>query len=375
MPTIVRKIKIGSHAVEFDRMVKSIRKELALRSLMYLNPSVARGILGQEIRDRTSLMLKKVLITKKMEKLGNSMLGRSYINNVVINAIKKYGKEQGKIELEMQGLGRVEIDTASNHRLKLVREELKNLYRNTNIKGVDYIQKVREIIYRHFDEKTARKIDKELMIRINMLEISSKGIVDLIDGRTFYRSDNKPINFANTSVEKGIEFAGVKKTKRDYYELKVAKLMVQALQSSKSPEESVTKFLELYNREKASDPVFRDAEFKSALSFLVGMYNMSAITSIVEKTVVLLPRRLLAMVSRLLASAYRMIPIVGGIASANVQAAEAISEIGENLSARVESSAHMPVDLRMIMADRYSIISDILQKQMLEEMRRQQSPA
>ena len=220
-----------------------------------------------------------------------------------------------------------------------------------------------------------RKIDKELMMRINLSELGKKGIVDLIDGRTFYRTDNKPINFANTSVEKGIEFAGVKKTKRDYYELKVARLMVQALQNSKSPEEAVIKFIDLYEKEKVADPVFRDAEFKSTLSFLVGMYNMSSVAGIVEKTVTLIPRRLLAIVSRLLASAYRMIPIVGGIATANVEAAEAISEIGENLSARVESSAYMPVDLRMIMGDRYSIISNVLQKQILEEMRRQQSPA
>jgi len=150
---------------------------------------------------------------------------------------------------------------------------------------------------------------------------------------------------------------------------------VQALQNSKSPEEAVIKFIDLYEKENVEEPVFRDAEFKSTLSFLVGMYNMSSVAGIVEKTVTLIPRRLLAIVSRLLASAYRMIPIVGGIATANVEAAEAISEIGENLSARVESSAYMPVDLRMIMGDRYSIISNVLQKQILEEMRRQQSPA
>ena len=143
---LIKKIKVGSQAVELDRVVRGIRKELALRSLMYINPAVARGILAQEIRDGTSLMLKKVLITRKMSQLGSSMLGRSYINNVVINAIKKYGKEQGKIELEMPDLGRVEIDTVSNHRLKLVRQELKKLY-NSNVKGVNYIQKVREIIY------------------------------------------------------------------------------------------------------------------------------------------------------------------------------------------------------------------------------------
>jgi len=369
---LIKKIKVGSEAVEIDRIVRSIRKELALRSLTYLNPSVVRGLLAQEVKDKVALMTRKIMITRKVRKLGSSMIGRSYINNIVISIAKRYAGEQRRTVLEIPELGRLEIGATVNHKLKMLRRELKNLYRDGNIKGIEYVQRVREIVHKYFDSKTAYKIDKELMIRINMAELGKKGVLDFIDGRTFYRSKDKPINFANAPVEKGMELAGIRKTKKDYYELKVARLMVQALQSSKSPENAVTKFLELYEKEKVADSVFRDAEFKGAFSFLVGMYNMSTVASAVEKTITLLPRKLLTVMSRLLASAYRMIPIVGGIGATNVEVAEAVSELGESLSARIENSAYMPIDLRMIMGDQYTAISDVLQKRIIEETRRRQ---
>ena len=109
---IVKKIKLGGEALEVDKITRTIRKELALRSLTYINPMIARGILADEISNKVSSLMKKIMITRKMEKLGKTRLGRSYINNVVINLVKKYGAEK----TEVYG-----AETSSNPKLKIIR--------------------------------------------------------------------------------------------------------------------------------------------------------------------------------------------------------------------------------------------------------------
>jgi len=47
---------------------------------------------------------------------------------------------------------------------------------------------VEKAIYKIFDYEIAFKIDKEMLICINMLETCGKGLVDFADGRTFYGS-------------------------------------------------------------------------------------------------------------------------------------------------------------------------------------------
>ena len=361
---IVKKIKLGGEALEVDKITRTIRKELALRSLTYINPMIARGILADEISNKVSSLMKKIMITRKMEKLGKTRLGRSYINNVVINLVKKYGAEK----TEVYG-----AETSSNPKLKIIRRELKKLYNNHNVKGVDYIQAIREIIHKHFDPKTAKKIDKELMIRINMLELGKKGLVDFIDGRTFYKTNNKPVNFKKYSldeVHKAMDTAGIKKTKRDYYEMKVARIMVEAIRTSKSHEEAITKFEKLYYGEREIDTLFRIAEFNAVLRYFVDMYNKSTIMNVSEKVLTTIPNRLVKMSSRLLASAYRMIPIVGSIAATNVEAAEAVAEIGESISAKVENSAYMYYNLKDLVGDKIPL-SYILE----EQARRNQTAA
>ena len=291
-----------------------------------------------------------------MEKLGKTKLGRSYLNNIVINLVKKYGGETVEIYGERSTI---------NPKTKIIREELKELYRRRDIKGVDYIQALRNIIFKHFDYDTANKIDRELMIRINLLELGRKGIVDFIDGRTFYKTDSKQINFKEFDLKKiheAISLARIKKSKKDYFEMKIARLMVESIRKANSPEELAIIFEKLYMEEREKDPVFKASEFNAALSFIVEMYNKSALVGIPQQVLLTVPSRLVKLASRMLAQAYRMIPIVGAIASTQVEAAGAVAEIGEAISRKVESSAYMYYNLRDILGDRIPL-SQLLEDQ------------
>ena len=64
---IVKKIKLGGEALEVDKITRTIRKELALRSLTYINPMIARGILADEISNKVTSLMKKIMITRKMD--------------------------------------------------------------------------------------------------------------------------------------------------------------------------------------------------------------------------------------------------------------------------------------------------------------------
>ena len=62
---IFKKIKVGKEATEIDIIARAIKRELALRSLHYINPMVARGIIADEISHRINRMLRSISITKR----------------------------------------------------------------------------------------------------------------------------------------------------------------------------------------------------------------------------------------------------------------------------------------------------------------------
>ena len=335
---IVKKIRVGEGVekgvVGISRELRRFRLELALSSLRHMNPLVERGIIGKAAEEAVRRRLEKISIKRKLNRIGSTIQGRAYINNVVINLAKKYGKEK----IEADG-----IELSANPRLKLVRKELKQLFKNKEIKGIDYIENVRAIIFKYFDRETAIRIDQELMVRLHMCELGKRGIVDLIDGRTFY-SSSKPINFrmfGRDNVAEALMLAGVKKSKKDYFDLKMSKIILEAIRTSKTPLEASMKFEELYRKELEKDPLFRKIQLEVVSRELMKMYNLAGLVGMMHETLKTVPSRLIAMTSRLLASAYRMIPIVGAIAATNVEAAGAIAEIGEALSNRIESSAYM----------------------------------
>ena len=335
---IVKKIRVGEGVekgvVGISRELRRFRLELALSSLRHMNPLVERGIIGKAAEEAVRRRLEKITIKRKLNKIGSTKYGRAYINNIVINLAKKYGKEK----IEADG-----IELSANPRLKLVRKELKQLFKNKEIKGIDYIENVRAIIFKYFDRDSAIKIDKELMLRLHMAEVGKRGIVDLMDGRTFY-SSSKPINFrtlGRNNVAEGLMLAGVKKTKKDYFDLKMSQIILEAIRSSKTPFEASAKFEELYRRELEKDPIFRKVQFEVVSKELIRMYNLAGMVGALHETLKTVPSRLVAMASRLLASAYRMIPIVGAIAATNVEAGAAVAELGEALSSKIENSAYM----------------------------------
>jgi len=363
---IVKKIRVGEGVekgvVGISRELRRFRLELALSSLRHMNPLVERGIIGKAAEEAVRRRLEKITIKRKLNKIGSTKYGRAYINNIVINLAKKYGKEK----IEADG-----IELSANPRLKLVRKELKQLFKNKEIKGIDYIENVRAIIFKYFDRDSAIKIDKELMLRLHMAEVGKRGIVDLMDGRTFY-SSSKPINFrtlGRNNIAEGLMLAGVKKTKKDYFDLKMSQIILEAIRSSKTPFEASAKFEELYRRELEKDPIFRKVQFEVVSKELIRMYNLAGMVGALHETLKTVPSRLVAMASRLLASAYRMIPIVGAIAATNVEAAGAIAEIGEALSNRIESSAYMYYSLGDVLGDKLPLL------QSLEQARRSQITA
>jgi len=283
-----------------------------------------------ELRDRVAMALKERAVFRKMEKLGSSRVGRAYINNVVINAAKRYAGD-------------------SKDKIKMLREELRDLY-NREIKGADYIKEASNVVYAVFGSKIGEKIERELMTRISMVELGKKGLLDPVDGRAFLRSkDNKPIGFKVYDVNQIGEARkelGVRWRKSDYFEMKIGRILLEAIRSSDSAKEVAEKFLKLYEEERQRDPMFRQAEAKAAFKYLQQMYSAGAAVGAFQETVSTLPTRLVSMAARMIANAYKMLPLVGAIAAVNAEAAVAIAELGEGLANKVERSAYMPISLK-----------------------------
>jgi len=301
------------------------------------------------------MALKERAVFRKMEKLGSTRVGRAYINNIVINAAKKYVYvKEDTVQTNLEGFGEISVPTHNRYSLKILREELSKLYANRDVKGSRYIEEVRNVLYRVFDQKTAQKIEKELLMRISMAELGKKGLLDPIDGRAFFKTKDRPVGFkvyGSDRINEGRKELGIRWRKTDYFEIKVGRIMLEAITSASSPEEAKRKFIELYARERERDPLFREAEIKGAFKYLMGIYNAAAIANISEKVLAMIPTRLVYMASRMLARAYAMLPLVGAIAATNAEAAAAIAEIGEGLQSKIEQSAYTWYNLKDLLGE------------------------
>lgn len=340
------KVKVGEgiekEVAGLARELRLFRTELALKSIKYLNPMTERAIIGKAAEEAVRKVWSRYSIKRKLNKLASTKHGKAYINNIVIALAKKYGAEK----VEVKG-----IESTVNYKASLLRKELKQLYRNKELSGINYIEKVREAIFRHFDKDTALKIDKELKIRLLMVELGKQGVVDLFDGRTFYSKENgiRFTSFGREKIGEALTFAGVKKTKYDYYTFKLSEIMLNAVRTSKTPEEATAKFDELYRKTLETDPLFRKAEFEAIARELTKMYNLAGAVGMLQETLKTVPNRLISIVSRMLARAYSMIPIVGALASTQVEAAEAVASLGEAISNKVSSSAYMYYNLQDVL--------------------------
>jgi len=350
---ITKKAKIEEQTAEIFRIAKDLKKQAALRSLLYLDPAAARGLFASELRDRLAMALKERAVFRKIEKLGNAAVSRAYINNVVINVAKRYAGD-------------------SKDKIKMFRKALRDLYINREIKGADYIKEVRNVIYAVFGSKIGEKIERELMTHISMVELGKKGLLDPIDGRAFLRSKDRPVGFKVYDVNQIGEVRkelGIRWRKTDYFEMKIGRILLEAIRSSDSAKEVAEKFLKLYEEEREKDPLFKQAEVKGAFKYLQEMYSAAAFWGSVEKIASEIPARLVSLAARMIANAYRMLPLVGAIAAVNAEAAGAIAELGEGLANKVERSAYIPVSLRDLFGEekaeaiRKIIESNLRQKQ------------
>jgi len=369
MPIKRIRIKIGEgiekEVAGLARELRGFRTELALRSIKYLNPMTERAIVGKAAEEAMRRAWSRYSIKRKLNKLASTKHGKAYINNIVLNLAKKYGAEK----VEAKG-----IESTINFRTKLLRQELKALYKNKELNGINYIEKVREAIFKHFDMNTALKIDKELKLRLLICEVGKRGVTDLFDGRTFYSKD-KAIKFVRLGREKigeALMLAGVKKTKYDYYTFRLSEIMLESVRTARNPVEASTKFEELYRRTLQTDPLFRRAEFEAIVKELTRMYNLAGAVGMLQETLKTVPNKLISIASRILARAYAMIPIVGAIASTQVEAAEAVASLGEAISNKVENSVYMIYNLR----DALGPLGDQLREHiLLKQTQQAQQPA
>ncbi len=340
---IIKRIKVGEgiekEVAGLARELRRFRTELALRSIKYLNPMTERAIIGKAAEEAIKRAWSRYSIKRKLNKLASTKHGKAYINNIVIELAKKYGTEK----VEAKG-----VESTINYKAKLLRQELKALYKNKELSGINYIEKVREAVFKYFDMNTALKIDKQLKLRLLMCEIGKRGVADLFDGRTFYSKDNS-IRYAKLDREKigeALMLAGVKKTKYDYYTFRLSEIMLESVRTARNSVEAFTKFEELYRRTLQTDPLFRRAEFEAIIKELTRMYNLAGAVGMLQETLKTVPNKLISIASHILARAYAMIPIVGAIASTQVEAAGAIAELGEAINNKVGSSAYMYYSLR-----------------------------
>jgi hypothetical protein len=158
--------------------------------------------------------------------------------------------------------------------------------------------------------------------------------------------------YGSDRINEGRKELGIRWRKTDYFEMKIGRILLEAIRSSDSAKEVAEKFLKLYEEEREKDPLFKQAEVKGAFKYLQEMYSAAAFWGSIEKVASEVPARLVSLAARMIANAYRMLPLVGAIAAVNAEAAVAIAELGEGLKDKVEQSGRTYFNLKDLLEEK-----------------------
>ncbi len=362
MPIKRIRIKVGK-GVEKEvskilGVAKVYKREIILRSFHGSRIMYERMILAQVAKEATSKLYNRITTIRRMNKLGKTKWGRAYINNLAINLAKKYGKET----LEISESGKIE----TNYKVFLFRKELKKLLNNHKLKGKQYVDKVRRLIYKYFDKDVAKKIDRKLLAHLVFSTVGKNGVLD-ISGKVFYGS-NESLSFKQLDkgeLHKAQNLIKLSKFQRlkEYFEFKESEILLKVLEEYDDPKLAALKYEEEFRRLLKEDTKFRIAAEQYMTREIVKTYNIAGMIGVLQETLTTIPTRLVSMTSRMLARIYSMLPIVGSAAATSAETAGALAELGEALSQKISSSGYTWFNLRDALGPLADQITPIMKEQ------------
>jgi len=337
------KIKtVGGDVGEFIKEIRRIRSPF---KSLHINPFIVRAQIGYNIAERLRNLIDMRSLDKKIDKLVSTRWGRAYISKNIIELVKKHGVEN--VEVVNPDTGEKIGEGLSKARISMIRKELRELNK-LHLSGEEYLKKIKEILDRHLDEASSRKILNRLLLQIHSGEIGRNGIIN--PGRAVYEENGK-INVVDYDVKDAskmkelVEVAGVKKSKLDYFRHKDALLMAEAVERSSNIQEAIEYYMKRFNEELKKDQLFRQGFQEWLQKEMIRIYNIGAALTAGEEIVRSLPLYLAATINKMLAQAVRRLPLLEDIAAIQYEAGVAMAEIGSKLSDRIESMSYMSFNL------------------------------
>jgi len=335
---VSRKFREVGQRIRFAWTSHTLKGDMASRLLSVMNPFIERGELGRRIVRFFRSLVSPIYTAFKMSKLTRSQTGRFVLVGRTLLYTYKVLGESNEARAKLQALAMRLADLAKNRQLsgRAFKAELENA--------------VFEVVG---DKKVASKIINLVNEHVNQgIFIGKNGIVDTLsgidrgeivvyskNGVTPVKVGADPGGYAK-ALERVKEETGVS-LKRTYAEVVLGKIVITSMEKASSIKEAREIFAAEVQKKLASDPLFAKGYGELAWKELRRQYNAGSVVGAFQEMISTLPTRLVSLASRMIANAYRMLPLVGAIAAVNAEAAAAVAELGEGLKNKVEQSAYM----------------------------------
>jgi len=342
---VVKTIRFSVRDAEQTR--REITRELRLtplRKISYINPMVARARLTAALYGRIKEFWDSLKINQKYNTITSTRWGKSYINSTIIDQLRRHVNDPAVVSM--------------------IRRELKEIYRNRSMQGDQLLKEVEKTLSKYIDDKnTLRKVIRAAESRILFSEVGKRGVIDAVSKKAVYIDENGRFVFAKnvSKFDDHAKNAGIKADLGDYVKRKLAEITVEAIEKSESVEDAKRIFFERYQELLEKDKLFKAGMEKKMEEEVLRYYNYATFYKLAEDFVTYLPTFVLATTARMLARAVNAIPLLGGVAAIQYEAAAAIAEIGNHIRDRIENSSYMWYNLDPSIAP---IVREAVEKQL-----------
>jgi len=322
-------------------------RQLPFHKITYINPLVARAKLAAALQDRVKELWDSLKINQKYKSLTTTQWGKAYINSTITDQVKKYVNDPAVVSM--------------------IRKELKEVYKNDKIQGEQLLKEVEKTLAKYIQDKDVlRKVIRAAESRILFSEVGKKGVIDTVSKKAVCIDENGRFVFTKniSNIEGHAKNAGIKTDLGDYVEQKLTQITVEAIEKGKDVEDAKRIFFEKYQELLEKDKLFKIGMEKKMEEEVLKYYNYATLYKLAEDLMIYLPSFMISMTAKLLAKAVNAIPLLGGIASIQYEAAATIAEVGNHLKDRIESSASMWYNLDPSIAP---IVKESVEKQLQEQ--------
>lgn len=266
---------------------------------------------------------KSVGVVRRISKLSSTSLGKAYLAYSLIDIVK--GIDKSKVNAVFQDIKKIK-----------------------DLSGLEFVGGLRDIIYRHFDGDTAKRIDKMLGLRVSSAVVSETCIYDPVAERAF-SIDPVTGKFTTAKVRLDREGAveelfmrGMFDRSKDifstYVEWRMLKIIDEGMAKGlKGSDLGQHVFVKL------RDELTKDDYFMYAFNFYLAKHidrlekseQVSAAFGELLVQVSAMYRRLVGSVVRAAAS---VLPFFGSLAEVGASLGEGVGELGENIGRAIKKS-------------------------------------